>query len=129
MTNCRVTFKCLIQDSQEYGSDDEHMVSRAFFDVEIDGREFKDACVDIKQPVGSQFENAPLEVSSPAGYDGPHNFKAFREAAEAYYRSLVGKQGSGISISNASSNIRMYKNTFNFIKAVEFEVQEESPAW
>lgn len=27
----RITFHKLIQDSQDYGSDDEHMVSRAFF--------------------------------------------------------------------------------------------------
>jgi hypothetical protein len=31
----KVTFRKLIQDSQEYGSNDEHLVSRVFFDLEI----------------------------------------------------------------------------------------------
>ena len=33
--NARVTFYKCIQDSQDYGSDDEHMVSRIFFFLEI----------------------------------------------------------------------------------------------
>lgn len=34
----QITFKRLVQDSQDYGSDDEHMVSRAFFDMKIEVR-------------------------------------------------------------------------------------------
>jgi len=33
MSQISVTFHKLIQDSQEFGSDDEHMVSRAFFKI------------------------------------------------------------------------------------------------
>src|SRR4029077_11625065 len=61
----KVTFRKLIQDSQEYGSNDEHIVSREFFDLEIGGKRHSDLYVDIKQPVGSDFETAPLEVGPP----------------------------------------------------------------
>ena len=34
MKKARVTFRKCIQDSQEYGSNNEYMVSRVFFDLE-----------------------------------------------------------------------------------------------
>ena len=56
MKKCKVIFRKCIQDSQDYGSDDEHMTSRVFFDLEIDGKIFKDLCADLKQTVGSDIE-------------------------------------------------------------------------
>ncbi len=128
MAKAKVIFQKLIQDSQDYGSDDQHMVSRAFFTVNIEGNVTEDAYVDIKQPVGSDFETTPLEVSKPVGYNGPFNYEAFRQATEGYYRSLVGSQGSGIHISGGG-NIRMQNNTFIQQAVAEFEVSKESPAW
>ena len=128
MTKAKVIFQKLIQDSQDYGSDDQHMVSRAFFTVEVEGNVSKEAYVDIKQPVGSDFETSPLEVSKPAGYSGPFNYEAFREAAEGYYRSLVGAKGSGIHIAGGG-NFRMQHNTIIQQEVAEFEVSKESPAW
>lgn len=118
----------MIQDSQEYGSDDEHMVSRAFFSIDVAGNVTEEAYVDIKQSIGTDFKSAPLEVSKPVGCSGPFNYEAFRQAAEAYYRSLVGSQGSGIHI-EGGSNIRMQNNTFIQQAQTEFEVSKESPAW
>jgi len=129
MTNAHVTFRRIVQDSQDYGSNDEHMVSRAFFDMQIGDRAYKGLSVDIKQPVGSNFETSPLEISKPSGYKGPFNHQAFREAVEKYYRSQVGSSGSGIRISGGASNIRMRNNTFVQEVHVEFKVSEESPAW
>jgi len=128
MAKAKVIFQKLIQDSQDYGSDDQHMVSRAFFTVEVEGNVSEEAYVDIKQPVGSDFETTPLEVSKPVGYSGLFNYEAFREAAEGYYRSLVGSQGSGIHIAGGS-NIRMQNNTFIQQAVAKFEVSKESPAW
>jgi len=118
----------LIQDSQDYGSNDEHMVSRVFFDLEIEGTKYEGLYADIKQPVGSSFESSPLEVSSPANYRGAFNHEAFRSIVEQYYRSLVGAGGSGIHISGGS-NIRMRNNTFIQPVAAEFEVQVTGGPW
>jgi len=66
MVPAKISFRELIQDSQDYGSDDEHMVSRVFFDFEIEGSVHSNLYADVKQPVGSSFETAPLEVSRPS---------------------------------------------------------------
>ena len=121
MKKAKVVFQKCIQDSQEYGSNDESMVSRVFFDLEIDGQKYPDLYVDIKQTVGGSFETTPIEVGSPQGYRGPFNYVAFRNAVERYYRSLVGAQGSAIHIEDAR-NIRMYNNLLVKVQSVEFEV-------
>ena len=129
MTNARVTFKRLVQDSQEYGSNDEHMVSRTFFDLNVNNVEYQNLSVDIKQMVGSDFETSPLEISKPTGYEGPFNHQAFRDAVEKYYRSLVGSSGSGIRIAGGASNIRMQNNTFVKEMLVEFNISKAGSAW
>jgi hypothetical protein len=83
-----IRFHKCIQDSQDYGSDDEHMVSRVFLDLEADGETYNGLTVDIKQTVGDDFEGGKLEVSPPRGYDGSLNYAAFREAVERYFRGL-----------------------------------------
>ena len=128
MPIAKITFNSLIQDSQEYGSDDQHRISRAFFSIEIDGNEAIESYVSIKQTVGTDFETASLEVSRPYGYSGPFNYTAFRQIVESYYRGLVGKGGSGISISG-EGNIRMLDNRFGKRVVCEIEVSKESPTW
>jgi hypothetical protein len=127
MAKAKVTFHRLIQDSQDFGSDDEHMVSRAFFTLEVNGAKH-DLSADIKQTVGSSYESGPIEVSKPNGYSGPFSHQEFQKAAETYYRSLVGSSGSGIRI-QGGANIRMRNNTFVKQAEFEFEVGKESPAW
>jgi hypothetical protein len=124
----KVTFTKCIQDSQDYGSTDEHMVSRLFFDLEIGNNRYHGLCVDIKQAVGGDFEKTPLEVGTPQGYKGPLNYTAFRAASEAYYRECVGSQGRGIRIAGGS-NIRMRNNTFAMPKTAEFETDTDPSGW
>jgi hypothetical protein len=119
-------YKC-IQDSQDYGSNDEHMVSRLFFTFEFSAKTFE-LHADIKQTVGSNYETSPIEVGTPEGYRGPFNYEAFRNGAEKYYRSLVGSTATGIRI-QGGSNIRMRNNTFMKEMTVECEVSEKTPAW
>ena len=52
MAIATITIHKLIQDSQDYGSNDDHMVSRVFFDVEVEGKKYSDLYADIKQPIG-----------------------------------------------------------------------------
>jgi len=124
----KITFQKCLQDSQDLGSDDEHMVSRIYFSLEISGNTYENLYVDIKQTVGSDFETGPIEVGSPVGYKGPFNYKAFRESAENYYRGLVGSQVRGIRI-QGGSNIRMRNNTFVQNMNIEFEVGESDSSW
>ncbi len=128
MATATITLHKLIQDSQDYGSDDEHMVSRVFFDLTIDGKKYEGLYADVKQPVGGSFESSALEVSSPANYKGPFNHEAFRGIVEQYYRGLVGASGSGIHISGGS-NIRMRNNTFVRSVTAEFQVTVTGGPW
>ena|SRR5438132_3779599 len=121
MQKAKVTFKKLIQDSQDFGSNDDHMVSRIFFDLEYGGKVHRDLQVDIKQSVGGNIERDPIEVGRTKGYSGPGNYAVFRTEAEKYFRSTVGAAGSGIRISGGS-NIRMRNNTFSRPHTIEFEV-------
>lgn len=127
MGTAKITFHKCIQDSQDYGSNDEHMVSRVFFIFELSGKKF-DLHADIKQTVGSKYETGPIEVGGPQGYKGPFNYNAFRNAAEKYYRKLVGSTATGIRIQGAT-NIRMRDNTFIQQMTVECEVDEGAGGW
>jgi len=131
MTKARVVFDKCIQDSQEYGSDDEHMVSRVFFTLEVGGRRYDGLHVDVKQTVGSGYEEGAIEVGSPKGasYKGPFNHEAFRAAVEKYYRSLVGSKATGIRIAQGAQNIRMRNNIFQRQEVVEFEVSGPDASW
>ena len=120
----KATFRKLIQDSQEYGSDNDHMISRGIFDLEIDGKQYRDLYVDIKETVGGDSKSGPIEVGPPYGYTGPLNYNAFRKAAEEYYRGLIGSRGSSIRMNgNGGSKTRMRDNTFNEKQIFEFDVK------
>lgn len=102
-----VFYKC-IQDSQEYGSNNEHMVSRIFFSIE----ENKYEC-NVRQPYGENFsfEENPIEVESPEELKKVINYGQFRNEVEKYFRNLVGNNASMIKITG-NSNVRMKNNTF-----------------
>lgn len=48
MPTDKLTLHKLIQDSQEYGSNDEDMISRVYFDFEADGQTYEGLYADIK---------------------------------------------------------------------------------
>ena len=97
MTKAHVLFKKIIVDSQQYRClepDDDHMISRLFFDLEVGGNLYYDMKVEVKQPYGTQFESNPLEVSQLIGpYTDNWHHNNFSELVEKYYRSLIGKEG------------------------------------
>lgn len=81
-----VTFRRCIQNSRDAGSDEKHIASRIYFDLELDGHHHTDICLDVKHPSGA---HSPLEVSLPQGYTGPGEFAELRDAA-AYYKRITG---------------------------------------
>ena len=129
MATATIQFHKCILDSQDYGSDDEHMVSRVFLTLETEGRTYADLTVDLKQAVGESFEGGVLEVSLPRGYDGSVNYLKFRDAVEAYYRRRVGSQASGGMHISGASNIRMFNIVFKIPETATFEYSDQSAAW
>src|SRR2546426_6904428 len=105
MPRLKVIFDRCIQDAQEFGSDDEFMVSRVFFTIEVGGRTYGNLHANLKQTVGSNYATGAIEVGPPIGYDGSFNHEAFAEAAKRYYRSVVGPGATGIRIEGDAQNI------------------------
>ena len=56
MSKARVIFHKVLHDSQDIGSTADHMVSRAFFTLELNGNIYSDMYVDVQQPYGTNFE-------------------------------------------------------------------------
>lgn len=128
MPTATVRFDHIIQDSQDYGSDDEHMVSRVFLSLEAGGKVYPGLMVDIKQTLGSRIEDSPLEVSRPKGYSGAFDYAAFRALVEEYFRSQIGSRGSAIRI-EGSSNVRMRNNTVGAPMVATFDYTSTSASW
>ena len=120
-----IFFKC-IHDSQEFGSNDEYMVSRVFFSLENDGIEKSYLFAQIKQPVGSSCNEKYVEVNFPEGITGPFNFNAFSDAAKAYYMRLIGARGCFINVGDSCSRIQTMNKSFHMAHEVEFNISDPS---
>ncbi len=129
MARIRITFQVSIQDSRNLGSDDEHMVSRVLFSLEVGGQSRGHFHCDVKQNVGTDFASAQLEVSPPRGgsYRGPFNHEAFQEEVEEYYRESFGSGGTVIQV--GAKNVRMRNNRSVRLKTVEFDAWGSEAAW
>lgn len=66
----------------------------------VEGRRFGGLLAVVKQAAGSDYGQHPLEVLPPDEYDGPLDYKRFRDCVERYYRSLVGADGSLIAFTH-----------------------------
>jgi hypothetical protein len=116
----KVTFEEVVQVSQEFGSDNEYMVSRVFFTAEIGEWKSERLSVDIKQTVGADYLTGPIEVLGLPGVEGL-SYSEFRDAAEAYFRSWVGGVGGQKSFLSLGASAQMDDNRYVMKRAVEFE--------
>ena len=116
-----LTFEGCIQDSEEYGSGPDRMVSRVFFWIRREGGPPGDYRADldratgnlfakrrldpperyngpmlhaeIVQPVGQDFQTGRIDVSAPVGYSGPFDQSAFARSAAEYFRTIMSDSG------------------------------------
>lgn len=100
-----IFFKC-IYDSQEFGSDDEYLVSRVFFNLEYDGIA-SDSFAQVKQPAGSSCNEKFIEVSFPDRIPDYFNLDNLTDAVKAYYMRLVGARGCFIKVGDSSISARI----------------------
>ena len=127
MSKARVVLHTIIQDSPDYGSDADHMVSRVFFTLDVDGTRYEDMYVDVTQPYGTTYQEETLEVGRPQGpYEGNWNHNAFRDVVEHYYRRMIREQGGMIGIGYSARNIRMQNNVIGGPPTeYEFEIPDQ----
>ena len=110
MDEIQIIFIKMIQDHQEFGTENDFLNARIFFVA--DGKQFVS---HIRQPAGGgkhSFEELPIEVETPEKLIKKLNYGEFRDALEKYYRMSIGENGRGIRIDSTSSNISMIGNVF-----------------
>jgi len=118
----KLIFSRLIQNSQELGTDDDHLVSRVFFDLETPEGINGGLHSDVKLSPGADFSNDPLEVSFPDAVRDVLGYETLRREVEQYYRDNVGATGRGIMIGPGAKGIVMKDNLFVSRKEVEVEL-------
>jgi hypothetical protein len=117
----KLIFTKIIHDSQEYGSDDEHMASRVFFSIVLGDQKERNLYADVKLTVGANFDRDPIEVSLPRGLEGTINYGVFRKHVEDYYREQIGSKGKAICIDGCAV-VRIIDLVIEASKAVDIEI-------
>lgn len=127
----RVTFLAIIQDLQDFHmavKDDDQMVSRLFFSLDIDGKHYDQLTVEVAQPMGTDYEAEPITVAplDRELYNGPWNPGAFSDAAEKCYRQALSK---AVRVGPGVQGLRMRDNHFDIKAVFEFDVQSPTVGW
>jgi hypothetical protein len=121
-----MAFRRCVVNSSEYGSDEAHVVSRIFFDLQLEHAAFANVSVDVRQLVREGVEPQPLLISHPQGYDGPLNVQVFHGLVEFYYRQAVGEKWG--MFGNTGIRMRLEDWVIEYEMLVQFEVpNEENP--
>ncbi len=95
MAVATVTFRRCLLNASEAGSDEGHVGSRVFFDLNIEGQEFVDVYADVQ---ADREGDSPLSVTPPQGYDGPLNLQVLQGLVEFYYRQAAGGGPDGLGL-------------------------------
>jgi hypothetical protein len=121
VSTLELTFEGCIQDSEDYGSGPDRMVSRVFFWIRREGGAAGDFRYDLDratgshfakrrvdpperysgpllhaeifQPVGQDFQTGRIDVGPPIGYAGPFDQAAFARSAADYFRTVMSDAG------------------------------------
>lgn len=120
MPSFKVTFRGCLQDLDESDRNDDYMLSRVFFTLEVDGEVVGDFSAEVKQVVGSSVERGDIEVSAPSGYDGPLDSQKFSDAVRDYFQGLIEHHDRAIRIAGVGY-VRMRNKRFDDERVFEFE--------
>ena len=111
MTTAQVTFHKIMVHKQVLGGDDECIMSTLFFTLESGNKKHENLTAQLKQVVGTQYNENAIEVGNPSGYNGPFNHNHFQQAASEYYRVDAGAYASLLKVYE-SNIVKLEKRTF-----------------
>ncbi len=119
----QITFSAVVQDIQDYNiadPDEDQMVSRILFSLELDGSRLG-AFVEVAQPTGTDYKTEPLTVGplSQEVMGGPWNHEAFTAVVEDYYRSALEKS---VRLGEAGG-VHMQSDKIIHVKSYEFDIE------
>jgi hypothetical protein len=111
MLKATIVFQKLAKDIQSTGFSCHYMLSRVFYDLNFDGRVFKNLHVNIKQALNSTADTGNLELIAPYGYEALLVYQAFREEVEKYYLDSIGTEALSLdSQGHRLSHINIYSH-------------------
>jgi hypothetical protein len=103
-----IEFKCLrinLKRISTFEPDESQIDSLIEFDLRIGDEPMRDLRAEVRQLNGTDFQRQPLEVGNVIGYNGPWNYKEFRDFCERYYRDVIGSSGMGRAIKRGERNL------------------------
>lgn len=119
MSRAKVTFKQMLPDMPGMG-DDEHVVSRVLFTLEIDGEESGGFTqVELTHERTGDMRTVPIEVGSLTRYGFLSNYEVFCEGAKEAYRETL-HETFGDNIPQQIRGVGFD----NLNKVIEFEIEE-----
>jgi len=118
-----VAFRKCVINSQTYGVDDDSVGSRVFFDLDIDGDNYKDVYVEVREVPKSGTHQKPLEISELHGYEGPLNYEVLWGSIEFYFWQVMGGQESMINTQGKLLTLTDW--TIEHEMVVQFEMPED----
>ena len=91
MQNINIYSNKCVHDSQEFGSNNSHIISRVYFNLQVDDKGFSDLSVDISHQSSDLFNATNLKIEN---YCGPQDLSSFdyevlNDSIEYYYRDLM----------------------------------------
>lgn len=113
----RIIFRKVIQDGLEFGSSETRAVSRVFFDLEQNDKQYPELFVDLEEPADSSHDAADIEVgdfSSPVTLERA----SFEGAVRSYYQSLVTSAGYGKHLAK-DKGFRSHGDELGLVQVVE----------
>lgn len=108
MAKAIINIKQCVQDIHDISTnqDESVMKSRIFFDLIVGDKIYDNIYVEVQHPYGADYQNEPLEVTNPIGYNGPFDHCIFKDEVEKYYRSLFGKSGRAMKVEGENTRMR-----------------------
>ena len=115
-----VSFHKYVLNSESDGSQDGRLASRVIFDLDIDGKNYKDVYVMVSELPNSGNHGRLFEISQIHGYEGPLNYEVLKGSIEFYLRQVMGGKESAL---NAPGKILGLSDwTFEQEMVVQFEM-------
>ena len=84
-----VAFRKCVLNLQSDGSQDGRLASRVIFALDIDGENYKDVYVKVREVPESEIHERLLEISELHGYEGPFNYPVLEGSIEFYFRQVT----------------------------------------
>jgi hypothetical protein len=105
-----VHFAGFMLDRQGVATDDgNYLQATLYLALQEGDHVWSDLSCLVRQSAGSpgSADEGELEVTLPAGYDGPMNHELFRDGCSAYYREAIGAEGTIIGLGGGTGGIAM----------------------